>query len=256
MFQYSKLVKNPSMADLRAAMDQGSRCTWEKLSAIRATCAVEFALDESAIVLNHKRRERDGNIDRVLATTSEGVLTPRTTTHRPIPSWNSAAGENKPNFVEQDLLADAGSGRLPPPGPNVCSHPPGRAEVGPSGAEGKNKPESKRFANFVRNLDIPRARSASPRTVDGQERDNCRVPPTPNSIIFSDGDLLRPGNVGHAFVLNVVKKEAYMKTPRSGNREELSVPPSEAAGECYEQIDGYSSSSSSGSECSDDDDEE
>jgi TAG lipase / steryl ester hydrolase / phospholipase A2 / LPA acyltransferase len=38
------------------AANQGHRCTWEKLSAIRANCAIELALDESIAVLNHKRR--------------------------------------------------------------------------------------------------------------------------------------------------------------------------------------------------------
>ncbi|KAJ6795992.1 triacylglycerol lipase SDP1 [Iris pallida] len=35
--QYSKIIQNPSYAELQKATNQGRRCTWEKLSAIKAT---------------------------------------------------------------------------------------------------------------------------------------------------------------------------------------------------------------------------
>lgn len=54
--QYLKILQNPTYAEHQTAANQGHRCTWEKLSAIRANCAIELALDESIAVLNHKRR--------------------------------------------------------------------------------------------------------------------------------------------------------------------------------------------------------
>ncbi|CAA6654102.1 unnamed protein product [Spirodela intermedia] len=54
--QYSKIIRNPSHVELQKAANQGRRCTWEKLSAIKANCAIELALDECVAVLNHMRR--------------------------------------------------------------------------------------------------------------------------------------------------------------------------------------------------------
>ncbi|GJS89870.1 triacylglycerol lipase SDP1-like protein [Tanacetum coccineum] len=55
-FQYSKIIQNPSHLELQKAVNQGQRCTWEKLSAIKANCGIELALDECVAILNHMRR--------------------------------------------------------------------------------------------------------------------------------------------------------------------------------------------------------
>ncbi|KAG8367852.1 hypothetical protein BUALT_Bualt16G0115700 [Buddleja alternifolia] len=52
----SKILQNPSYMDLQKAANQGRRCTWEKLSAIKANCGIELALDECVTILNHMRR--------------------------------------------------------------------------------------------------------------------------------------------------------------------------------------------------------
>ncbi|CAA0812806.1 Triacylglycerol lipase SDP1 [Striga hermonthica] len=54
--QLSKIIQNPTYVELQKAANQGRRCTWEKLSAIKANCGIELALDESVTVLNHMRR--------------------------------------------------------------------------------------------------------------------------------------------------------------------------------------------------------
>ncbi|MQM08545.1 hypothetical protein Taro_041406 [Colocasia esculenta] len=269
--QYSKIVVNPSLMDLKMALNQGSRSAWERLSAIRATCAIEFALDESAVLLNHMRRIKNSTDRATAVAASESTTpTPRPSIHRRLPSWNSAR-ENKPNFIEDDVLADTGR-RVALPSPKVCNSPHCRSEEGAAADEPDIELNSwtrcggplmrttsaKRFANFIQNLDIAAVKASQRASFifngadQGQENDSSRAPLTPGSIVLSDGDLLQPEKVGNSFVLNVVKKEDYILTPKPGNPEERHVPyTEEAAAEFCEQIlESYSSSS--GSECSDD----
>ncbi|CAA6654103.1 unnamed protein product [Spirodela intermedia] len=260
--QYSKLIVNPSFMDLKMALNQGSRCTWEKLSAIKATCAVEFALDESAVLLNHMHRlkstsERSMAVAVGVAAASAGTPTGRPSIHRRIPSWHYVSKQKNPNFLEEDLLAD--SGRKPsPPSPKVCNSPLGDGEADEAeaptswtirGGQLRKMASSRRLANFVQSLDIAAVKASQKSTIEAEMREQeNRVPHTPNSIVIADGDLLQPEKVQNGFVLNVVKKEDYVLTPKTGNPEEYHVQYSEAA------IDS-SSSSCSGSDSGDDDDD-
>ncbi|EPS73623.1 hypothetical protein M569_01129 [Genlisea aurea] len=54
--QLMKAIQNPSYVELEMSANQGRRCTWEKISAIKTNCGIEVALDECASVLNHVRR--------------------------------------------------------------------------------------------------------------------------------------------------------------------------------------------------------
>ena len=74
LLQYLKIIQNPSYVELQKAANQGRRCTWEKLSAIKANCGIELALDESVAILNHMRRLKR-NAERV-ATASHGLPSP------------------------------------------------------------------------------------------------------------------------------------------------------------------------------------
>jgi len=100
--QYSKMIQNPSYAELQKAANQGRRCTWEKLSAIRANCAIELALDECVALLNHLRRLKR-SAERASASQGHGP-TIRLCPSRRIPSWNLIARENSTGSLEEEIL--------------------------------------------------------------------------------------------------------------------------------------------------------
>ncbi|KAJ6790605.1 triacylglycerol lipase SDP1 [Iris pallida] len=112
--QYSKIIQNPSYMELQKAANQGRRCTWEKLSAIKANCAVELALDECVALLNHMRRlkrsAQRAAAAAAAASSSHGqqpmAATLRFSASRRIPSWNCLARENSSGSLEEDLLVD------------------------------------------------------------------------------------------------------------------------------------------------------
>ncbi|XP_062206949.1 triacylglycerol lipase SDP1-like [Phragmites australis] len=101
--QYSKMIQNPSYAELQKAANQGRRCTWEKLSAIRANCATELALDECVALLNHLRRLKR-TAERASASQGYGP-TIRLCPSRRIPSWNLIARENSTGSLDEEILA-------------------------------------------------------------------------------------------------------------------------------------------------------
>ncbi|MQM08547.1 hypothetical protein Taro_041403 [Colocasia esculenta] len=124
--QYSKLIQNPSYVELQKAANQGRRCTWEKLSAIKANCAIELALDECVALLNHMRRLKR-SAERAAA--SYGLTgTSRFSASRRIPSWNCIARENSCGSLEEDVLADAAAayhqknGHAGVSSHNICTH--------------------------------------------------------------------------------------------------------------------------------------
>lgn len=103
--QYSKIIQNPSHAELQKAVNQGRRCTWEKLSAIKANCTIELVLDECVALLNHMRRlKRSG----MRAAASHGLTGPvKISPSRRIPSWNQISREDSVGSPEEDAFADA-----------------------------------------------------------------------------------------------------------------------------------------------------
>ncbi|OIT35099.1 PREDICTED: triacylglycerol lipase SDP1-like [Nicotiana attenuata] len=126
--QYSKLIQNPSTLEVQKAANQGRRCTWEKLSAIKANCGIELVLDECVAILNHMRRLKR-SAERAAAS-SHGLSssTVRLNASRRIPSWNCIARENSTGSLE-DFHAEVasphhqgGSGSLAHGGRNWRSH--------------------------------------------------------------------------------------------------------------------------------------
>lgn len=103
--QYLKIIQDPTYAELQMAANQGQRCTWEKLSAIRANCAIELALDESIAVLNHKRRLRRST--RAAASSQEYTSNVRLRTPRRVPSWSCISRENSSGSLSEDHFAVA-----------------------------------------------------------------------------------------------------------------------------------------------------
>lgn len=107
--QYSKIIQNPSLVELQKAVNQGRRCTWEKLSAIKANCGIELALDECVTVLNHMRRLKR-SAERAAAASSHGLAnTVSFNASRRIPSWNCLARENSTGSLEEYIPNDVAS---------------------------------------------------------------------------------------------------------------------------------------------------
>lgn len=111
MMQYLKIIQNPSTLELQKAANQGRRCTWEKLSAIKANCGIELALDECVAILNHMRRlKRSAERAAAAASSSHGFTsTLRSNGSRRIPSWNCIARENSTGSLEDYLHTDVSS---------------------------------------------------------------------------------------------------------------------------------------------------
>ncbi|KAL2599998.1 hypothetical protein AAZV13_10G085900 [Glycine max] len=123
--QYLKIIQNPSYVELQKAANQGRRCTWEKLSAMKANCGIELALDESVAILNHMRRLKR-NAERTAAASHGLPSTGKFSGSRRIPSWNIIARENSTGSLEDLHAAAAATSSL---------H---QGVISPSGATGKN----------------------------------------------------------------------------------------------------------------------
>uniref|UniRef100_A0A6N2MA22 PNPLA domain-containing protein n=1 Tax=Salix viminalis TaxID=40686 RepID=A0A6N2MA22_SALVM len=111
--QYSKIIQNPTHVELQKASNQGRRCTWEKLSAIKANCGIELALDECVAILNHMHRLKRSAERAAAAAASHGqassACTLKFSASKRIPSWNCIARENSAGSLEEDLLVDVAS---------------------------------------------------------------------------------------------------------------------------------------------------
>ncbi|KAF5750259.1 Patatin-like phospholipase family protein isoform 1 [Tripterygium wilfordii] len=106
--QYLKVIQNPSYLELQKAANQGRRCSWEKLSAIKANCGIELALDECVAILNHMRR-LTRSAKRAAAASHGLASTVKFSASRRIPSWNCIARENSTGSLEEDLHTDVAS---------------------------------------------------------------------------------------------------------------------------------------------------
>ncbi|KAK8959656.1 Triacylglycerol lipase SDP1 [Platanthera guangdongensis] len=224
--QYSKIIQNPTYTELQKAANQGRRCTWEKLSAMKANCAIELTLDECVALLNHLRRVKRSAARA--ASAAHGVNNPshgvgamdRISPSRRIPSWNSLARENSASSAEGELISDIAS----------QTNQERSGQVGESSAKGYlvhaslhegSDSESEtldlnswtraggplmrscsagEFINFVRELEL---RYESNRT-ESQTEGGA----SPRSIVVSEGDLLQPERIDNGIVLNVVRREA------------------------------------------------
>ncbi|KAI3446507.1 hypothetical protein Pfo_003172 [Paulownia fortunei] len=250
--QLSKVIQNPSYVELQKAANQGRRCTWEKLSAMKANCGIELALDECVAVLNHMRRlkrsaERAASGSHGLATTAKFNASKR------IPSWNVIARENSTGSLEEDLLADVG-GSMGHIGRNWRAH---RHTHDGSDSESESvdlnswtrsggplmrTTSADKFIDFIQNLETDSrmnkgmmghsnnvsiqadqshqdSRVATPdRTSDTEydQRDFSNRAPTSNSsIMVAEGDLLQPERIHNGIVFNVVRKSVLTPSNRS-----------------------------------------
>lgn len=169
--QYSKIIQNPSYTELQKAANQGRRCTWEKLSAIKANCAIELALDESVALLNHMRRLKR-SADRAAASQGHPSMV-RFSASRRIPSWNCIARENSTGSLEEDVLADAAAAFHQAVGPTGASSSRNAStpRTGHDGSESESESvdlnswtrtggplmrsaSANKFTNFIQNLEL------------------------------------------------------------------------------------------------------
>ncbi|KAM0951063.1 putative triacylglycerol lipase [Dioscorea sansibarensis] len=258
--QYSKIIQNPSYPELQKAANQGRKCTWEKLSAVKANCAIELALDECVALLNHMRRLKR-SADRAAAASHGLASTSRFNACWRIPSWNCIARENSSGSLEEDILADAAmqqQGTSLIGGSSNRTHRAQKFSHDGSDSESESidsnswtrsggplmRTESaNKFINFVQSLEIEsefnrhwsrddendsaKAMTSSENTNSDQHEisnsGNQRIPgQTPTSIIVSEGDLLQPERIHNGVVFNLVKKESLILTQRgSGDSENL-----------------------------------
>ncbi|GJN22910.1 hypothetical protein PR202_gb10518 [Eleusine coracana subsp. coracana] len=168
--QYLKIIQNPTYAELQLAANQGRRCTWEKLSAIRANCAIELALDESIAVLNHKRRLKR-SIERTEAASRGHANYVRTKTPRRVPSWSCISRENSSESLSEDIFAAVNSSTHQGAvlvAPNISHHSRHNSYDGSesesetidlnswtrSGGPLMRTSSADKFVNFIHNLEI------------------------------------------------------------------------------------------------------
>ncbi|KAJ0621862.1 putative triacylglycerol lipase [Helianthus annuus] len=278
--QYSKIIQNPSHLELQKAANQGRRCTWEKLSAIKANCGIELALDECVAILNHMRRLKR-SAERAAAASHGGSNSVRFNASKRIPSWNCIARENSTGSLEEDL-ADA---TLHYGGRNWRHHrihdgsdsESESAELNTwtrSGGPLMRTTSADQFVEFVQNLDtdskmnkalrsfqnlrvVPPERSSDPEADQRENTPNNRVHTSSSSgsITVAAGDLLQPERIHNGIVFNVVRKGDVTPSNRSHDSEYNS--PSHSVAECV-QLDSPEKDldASSNSECGPVDDED
>ncbi|KAL0929000.1 hypothetical protein M5K25_000939 [Dendrobium thyrsiflorum] len=237
--QYSKIIQNPTYAELQKSVNQGRRCTWEKLSVIKANCAIELTLDECVALLNHLRRLKRSAARA--ATSSHGVSSTsqignilRISPSKRIPSWNSLARENSASSIEGDMLADIAT-QINPERNNLLGESSCKGNQIHSTLHEGSDSESEtlelnswtraggplmrtssaiKFINFVQELELdsePNRSCASQNQAEGGT--------SPRSIMVSEGDLLQPEKIDNGIVLNVVRRE-ILSSGRSSSSEQ------------------------------------
>ncbi|XP_076958248.1 triacylglycerol lipase SDP1-like [Bidens hawaiensis] len=272
--QYSKIIQNPSHIELQKAANQGRRCTWEKLSAIKANCGIELALDECVAILNHMRRLKR-SAERAAAASHGGPNTVWFNASKRIPSWNCIARENSTGSLEDDLL-DATS--LHYGGRNWRHHH--RAHEGSdsesetaelnswtrSGGPLMRTTSADQFGEFVQNLDTESKMNKSisnfqnlrvvppERNLDPEADQRVHSCGSSSSITVAAGDLLQPEKIHNGIVFNVVKKGDL--TPSNRSYDSGFNSPCDSVAECV-QLDSAEQDMdvSSNSECGQVDDD-
>ncbi|PWA44867.1 Acyl transferase/acyl hydrolase/lysophospholipase [Artemisia annua] len=253
--QYSKIIQNPSHLELQKAANQGRKCTWEKLSAIKANCGIELVLDECVAILNHMRRLKRSAERAASATATHSLAnTVRFNASKRIPSWNCMARENSTGSLED--LADVASsihqglgGRNWRVNHNVHDGSDSESETAElntwtrSGGPLMRTASADQFVDFVQNLDFDsKTNMAMPyhqnsrvmdRSFDLASEQRGMNNRAHTSITVSEGDLLQPEMINNGIVFNVVKKGDLTPSNRSLDSENNDSP-TELAAECVQ----------------------
>ncbi|GJU88944.1 triacylglycerol lipase SDP1 [Tanacetum coccineum] len=268
--QYSKIIQNPSHLELQKAANQGRRCTWEKLSAIKANCGIELALDECVAILNHMRRLKR-SAERAAAASHGTPHATRFNASKRIPSWNCIARENSTGSLEEDL-ADITSSfhrnwrpHRPHDGSDSESESVELNTWTRSGGPLMRTTSADQFVDFVQNLDtdskmalrafqnlrvIPPERTSDPAADQRDTANRVHNSSSSGSITVAAGDLLQPARIHNGIVFNVVRKGDLTPSNRSVDSENNS--PFDSVAECV-QLDSPEKDidASSNSECGD-----
>ncbi|KAL9239992.1 hypothetical protein vseg_014259 [Gypsophila vaccaria] len=239
--QYSKIIQNPSIGELQKAANQGRRCTWEKLSAIKSNCGIELALDECVAVLNHMRRLKRSAQRAAAAPNLSSTV--RFNASKRIPSWNCIARENSTGSLEDEVLADVPAfqqviSTSTAAGSSSWHHRTGgrnAQELSDSETESTDLHTWTRsggplmrtmsadiFVDFVQNLDS-RDRNSENGLNDQRDSVVSRSGVSSSSITVSEGDYLQPERIGNGIVFNIVKKENF-STVSGRNNDSESLP--------------------------------
>ncbi|QHO24118.1 hypothetical protein S245_040357 [Arachis hypogaea] len=248
--QYSKIIQNPSYMELQKANNQGRRCTWEKLSAIKANCGIELALDECVVMLNHMRRLKRSAARAAAAVSSQGSGFPPAVKFcgaRRIPSWNVIARENSTGSLEDLILGANGpnetsgknwkSNRSAYDGSDCESECSDSNSWTRTGGPLMRTTSSNLFIDFVQHLEIdiepstsmpgrttphdfqyhsPRVTTPDRSSSESDQRENGnKVFTNGSSIMVTEGDLLQPERIHNGIVFNVIKKEDLSPSSRS-----------------------------------------
>lgn len=245
--------------ELQKAANQGRRCTWEKLSAIKANCGIELALDECVVMLNHMRRLKR-SAERAAAASHGLAATVKFSGSRRIPSWNCLARESSTGSLDEDFLTDVASslhqGVGGASGKNSRPYRSGH-DGSDSESEGKDLTSwtrsggplmrtgsANRFSDYVQSLDLQvdlskianlnsnvfqmggethsqSSRVTTPdRTSENSEFDlRDSSNRSSSSITVTEGDLLHAEKVQEGIVLNVVKRDSLSLPNRSHDTE-------------------------------------
>ncbi|RDX92637.1 Triacylglycerol lipase SDP1, partial [Mucuna pruriens] len=237
--QYSKIIQNPSYGELQKAANQGRRCTWEKLSAIKANCGIELALDECVVMLNHMRRIK--RISERAATASHSLSSSvKFSASKRIPSWNCIARENSSGSLD-DLTDVASSLHQGISGSNGASDSES-VDLNSwtrSGGPLMRTTSANMFIDFLQNLEVDTELNkglvshasphdfqyrSSPRlttpdrnsdSTESEQREIGNRVVNGSSILVTEGDLLQPERILNGIVFNVVKKENLTPSNRS-----------------------------------------
>ncbi|KAJ8570400.1 hypothetical protein K7X08_037372 [Anisodus acutangulus] len=252
--QYLKLIQNPSTLEVQKAANQGRRCTWEKLSAIKANCGIELALDECVAILNHMRRLKS-SAERAAAS-SHGLSssTVRLNASRRIPSWNCIARENSTGSLEEDFARNWHSNNR-----NAHDHHGSDSESESvdnynswtrSGGPLMRTTSADKFIDYVQNLEngasqqsnrglsidlnnvvVPQMfigrepLSPSPRVTTPDRRSDIEFDQRDIRIIVAEGDLLQTERTNNGIVFNVVRRGDLTPSNRSLDSENNSHDP-------------------------------
>lgn len=250
MIQYLKIIQNPSTLEVQKAANQGRRCTWEKLSAIKANCGIELALDECVAILNHMCRLKRSAERSAAASHGLSSSTVRLNASRRIPSWNCIARENSTGSLEEDYHADPPSslhhhnaGRnWRSNNKNAHDHHGSDSESESadynswtrSGGPLMRTTSSDKFIDYVQDLETNASQrsnrglsidlnnvvgrdplSLSPRVTTPDRRSDTEFDQRDIRIIVAEGDLLETERTNNGIVFNVVKRGDLTPSNRS-----------------------------------------
>lgn len=255
MIQYLKIIQNPSTLEVQKAANQGRRCTWEKLSAIKANCGIELALDECVAILNHMRRLKR-SAERAAAASSHGlssISTGKLNASRRIPSWNCIARENSTGSLEEDLHLDSPSSLHHQNAARIWrsinknAHDHHGSDSESESADNNNNSWTRsggplmrttsadKFIDYVQNLETNASQrsnlglsidinsvvgreslSPSPRVTTPDRRSDTEFDQSLDiRIIVAEGDLLQTERTNNGIVFNVVRRGDLTPSNRS-----------------------------------------